>query len=45
MSASVPGTIYQVSAAPLSAGVGSLDVIVNTGTTLVEQTLSAHPLR
>lgn len=39
VSASVPGTIYQVSAAPVSAGVGSIDVIVNTGSTLVEQTL------
>jgi len=39
VSASVPGTIYQISAAPVSAGVGSIDVIVNTGSTLVEQTL------
>jgi hypothetical protein len=39
VSAAVPGTIYQVSAAPVSAGVGALDVIVNTGSSLVEQTL------
>jgi hypothetical protein len=41
VSASVPGTIYQVSAAPVTAGVGAIDVIVNTGSSLVGQTL--HP--
>jgi len=39
VSASVPGTIYQVSAAAVSTGVGSIDVIVNTGSSLVEETL------
>jgi hypothetical protein len=39
VSASVPGTIYQVSAVAVSTGVGSVDVIVNTGSSLVEQTL------
>jgi hypothetical protein len=39
VSASVPGTIYQVSAVAVSTGVGSIDVIVNTGSSLVEQTL------
>lgn len=39
VSAHVPGTMYQVSAAPVSAGVGSIDVIVNTGSSLVEQSL------
>jgi hypothetical protein len=39
VSASVPGTIYQVSAAAVSTGVGSIDVIVNTGSSLVEQKL------
>ncbi|HZS24663.1 MAG TPA: hypothetical protein VFA30_06695 [Gaiellaceae bacterium] len=38
-SASVPGTIYEVSAAPVSAGTGAVDVIVNTGSALAEQTL------
>jgi hypothetical protein len=36
VSATVPGTAYQVSAAGLS---GTVDVIVNTGSTLVEQQL------
>jgi hypothetical protein len=35
----VPGTIYQVSAVAVSTGVGSIDVIANTGSSLVEQTL------
>lgn len=39
VSSSVPGTLYQVSAAAVSTGVGSIDVIVNTGSGLVEQTL------
>ena len=39
VSTAVPGTIYEVSAAPVSAGVGAADVIVNTGSSLVEQTL------
>ena len=39
VSARVPGTIYQVSAVAVSSGVGSIDVIVNTGSSLVEQTL------
>jgi hypothetical protein len=39
VNASVPGTIYQVSAVAVSTGVGSIDVIVNTGSSLVEQTL------
>jgi hypothetical protein len=39
VSASVPGTIYQVSAVAVSNGVGSIDVIVNTGSSLAEQTL------
>lgn len=39
VSTPVPGTIYEVSAAPVSAGVGAVDVIVNTGSSLVEQTL------
>jgi hypothetical protein len=39
VSASVPGTIYQVSAVAVSSGVGSIDVIVNTGSSLLEQTL------
>lgn len=39
VSATVPGTIYEVSAVAVSAGVGSVDVIVNTGSSLIEQTL------
>ena len=39
VSAKAPGTIYQVSASSVSTGVGSVDVVVNTGSTLVEQTL------
>ena len=39
VSAAVPGTAYQVSAAAVSAGTGSVNVIVNTGSSLVEQTL------
>jgi hypothetical protein len=39
VSANVPGTIYQVSAVAGSTGIGSIDVIVNTGSSLVEQTL------
>jgi hypothetical protein len=39
VSAGVAGTIYQVSAVAVSSGVGSIDVIVNTGSHLVEQTL------
>ena len=39
MSSAVPGTIYGLSAGSVSSGVGSVDVIVNTGTSLVEQTL------
>jgi hypothetical protein len=39
VSSNVPGTIYSLSAAPVSAGVGAVDVIVNTGASLVEQTL------
>jgi hypothetical protein len=36
-----PGTVYQLAAAGVAAGVGSADVVVNTGTALVAQTL--HP--
>lgn len=39
VSAKVPGTIYQVSAVGISTGVGSVDVIVNTGSSLIEQIL------
>jgi len=42
VSAPVPslvGTPYEVSAAPVSAGVGKIDVIVNNGSSLVEQTV------
>jgi len=39
VSSAVPGTIYQVSAAAVSAGTGSIDVIANTGSSLVEQAL------
>jgi len=34
-----PGTIYQVSAAALPGEPGALDVVVNTGATLLEQQL------
>src|SRR5207253_965216 len=36
---SVPGTMYQVSAAGLSGTPGSADVVVNTGASLLEQQL------
>ena len=36
-----PGTVYQLTVAALAAGVGSADVVVNTGTALAVQTL--HP--
>jgi hypothetical protein len=39
VTSTVPGTIYGLSAGPDSGGVGSVDVVVNTGTSLVEQTL------
>lgn len=39
VSAAVPGTIYQISAAAVSTGTGSIDAIVNTGSSLVEQSL------
>ena len=42
VSSAVPllvGTPYQLSAAPVSAGTGKVDVIVNTGSSLEEQTL------
>lgn len=39
VSSSVSGTIYGLSAAPVSGGVGSVDVVVNAGASLVGQTL------
>jgi hypothetical protein len=36
-----PGTVYQLAAAGIATGVGSADVVVNTGSSLVTQTL--HP--
>lgn len=36
-----PGTVYQLAAAGVAAGVGSADVVINTGGALVTQTL--HP--
>jgi hypothetical protein len=39
VSSAVPGTIYGLSAGSISSGVGSVDVIVNTGASLVEQAL------
>jgi hypothetical protein len=39
VSASVPGTAYQVSAVGIPGNPGKIDVIVNTGTSLVEQSL------
>ena len=39
VSASVPGTAYQVSAVGVPGDPGKVDVIVNTGTSLLEQTL------
>ena len=39
VSASVPGTAYQVSAVGVPGSPGKVDVIVNTGTSLLEQTL------
>ncbi len=39
VSASVPGTAYQVSAVGIPGNPGKVDVIVNTGSSLVEQSL------
>jgi hypothetical protein len=36
-----PGTVYQLAAAGIATGVGSADVVVNTGSSLLAQTL--HP--
>jgi len=36
-----PGSVYQLAAAGIATGVGSVDVVVNTGSSLVGQTL--HP--
>jgi len=36
-----PGTVYQLSAAGIATGVGSADVVVNTGSSLVAQ--AVHP--
>jgi hypothetical protein len=39
VSVSVPGTMYQVSAAGIDGSPGSVDVVVNTGATLLQQAL------
>jgi len=41
VTAAEPGTVYQVAVAGVAAGVGSADVVLNTGSALVAQTL--HP--
>jgi hypothetical protein len=38
VSAAEPGTVYQLSAAGVAAGVGTADVVVKTGTALIAQT-------
>lgn len=39
VSVPLPGTVYQISALGLAAGVGTVDVVLNTGASLVEQEL------
>jgi hypothetical protein len=39
VSATIPGTAYAVSAVAVDGAPGAVDVVVNTGTTLLEQTL------
>jgi hypothetical protein len=41
VTAGEPGTVYQLAAAGVATGVGSAEVVVNTGSSLVAQTL--HP--
>ena len=44
VSVPLPGTVYQISALGLAASPGTVDVVVNTGTSLVEQALRARAL-
>jgi hypothetical protein len=41
VTAAEPGTVYQLAVAGVATGVGSADVVLNTGNSLVAQTL--HP--
>ena len=41
VTAAEPGTVYQLSVAGIAAGIGSAEVVLNTGSSLVAQTL--HP--